>query len=795
VILNLQSLIVRRLLLLLGIVAVAFVPLTLRLFVLTVNSRSNLADARSRMERRQWLPTIRGRILDRKGRVMAEDRPAYDVAVDYRVISGEWSRTQARLTARRLAGRTWLDMSPEQKQQLADELLPGFDAHLDNAWDRLSHALGVPRAMLDEARGKVMAQVEARQRDVTAKRLEQELADAEATKEVLSPEQMRKARRRAEEPIAEKSQAHVLVARVPDAPGFAAQSLEGDTVEVVIATGGTADKLGLPSDRTEVLAAVPGLSVLDSADRTYPLERQHVSLARDTFPHAVSSTAPLDLDIDGVAIHLLGKLRDQVQGPATDSKGNVQPGDADRRRAYLEEHPDFAKAARLDDGADRGAYWNRDRVGDTGVEGRQENTLRGLRGLTLMHMDTGGRDTVSPAPGRDVHLTIDAALQARVQAVMDPRAGLAVVQAWHGSTSDYPLPLGTPLHGAAVVVDVQTGEVLAAVSTPTFSRERLLRDPDSIYKDQVARPAVNRALGAEYPPGSIVKPLILCGAVQRGVYTLDEHIACDGFLYPNNPNQLQCLIWKRFKYTHTKRLGHDPGPVEAIGVSCNIFFYTLGRRLGGEGLRAVYDEFGVTHKFGLGAGYEAPGQIGAPGRDITAFDATLMGIGQGPVTWSPLHAANAYATLARGGDWVQPRIVNDGTPPGVRSLNLDASAVDAALKGLEFVVNSPDGSGHHMTSDGESGQEPIFNAKGVRIWGKTGTAEAPDLMVDDDGDGPQPARAARIGDHSWFVVLAGADRPRFAVSVIIEYGGSGAKVSGPIANQIVHALQTEGYLP
>lgn len=794
-ILNFQSLIVKRLLLLLGIVAVSFVPLAVRLFALTVNSRENLTEARARLERRQWLPTVRGRILDRKGRVLAEDRPAYDIAVEYQVLSGEWSRSQARATARRLAGRRWLDMSPQQRQQLADELQPGFESHLDNAWDRLAHALGVPRQTLEEARSRILAQVDARQRDVSAKRLEKELAQAEASREVLTPEQMRKAQKRADEPIAEKSQAHVLVARVDDAPGFSAQSLENDTVEVVLATGGIADQLGLPSDRTEVLPAVPGLVVLDSSDRTYPLEHQRVSIARDSFPHSVSSNAPLDIDVDGVALHLLGRLRDQVHGTAVDDRGNVQPGDADRRRDFLQQNPSVSADATLEDGTDRGAYWNRDRVGDTGIEGRQENILRGLRGLALTHMDTGGKDTLPPSPGHDVQLTIDASLQARVQALMDPRAGLAVVQQWHGTTSDFPLPLGTALYGAAVVLDVENGDVLAAVSTPTYTRQQLADDPNSIYRDQVARPAINRAIGAEYPPGSIVKPMMLCGAVQHGVYTLEERIACHGYLYENNPNQLQCLIWKRYKRTHSDKFGHDLGPVEAIGVSCNIFFYTLGRRLGGDGIREVYDEFGVGHKFGLGAGYEAPGQIGAPGRGITQFDATLMGIGQGPVTWSPLHAANAYATLARGGDWISPHVVQGEAPGPARNLNLDASAVDAALKGLDYVVNNHDGSGHHMVSDNESGQEPIFNTHGVRIWGKTGTAEAPDLTVDDDGDGPQRPRAVRVGDHSWFVVLTGTDRPRYAISVIIEYGGSGAKVSGPIANQIVHALQAEGYLP
>ena len=181
---------------------------------------------------------------------------------------------------------------------------------------------------------------------------------------------------------------------------------------------------------------------------------------------------------------------------------------------------------------------------------------------------------------------------------------------------------------------------------------------------------------------------------------------------------------------------------------------------------------------------------------ITPFDATLMGIGQGPVTWSPLHAANAYATIARSGDWLPPRLVMGGEAPAPsgRDLHLDTRAVTAALAGLDYAVNNAGGSGNHMTTDEDGGLEPIFNLEGVRLWGKTGTAEAPDLMVDDDGDGPGRPRAARVGDHSWFVVRGGKDRPRYAVSVVIEYGGSGAKVSGPIVNQILHALRAEGYL-
>ena len=127
---------------------------------------------------------------------------------------------------------------------------------------------------------------------------------------------------------------------------------------------------------------------------------------------------------------------------------------------------------------------------------------------------------------------------------------------------------------------------------------------------------------------------------------------------------------------------------------------------------------------------------------------------------------------------------------------MSPSAIEAALEGLFGSVNDTRGTGCTIGFE-EAGRERIFNAPGVRVWGKTGTAEAPALMEDPDGDGPQPRRSVRSGDHAWFAVLVGPEggAPRYAVSVMIEYGGSGGRVAGPVANQIVHALIAEGYLP
>jgi cell division protein FtsI/penicillin-binding protein 2 len=144
---------------------------------------------------------------------------------------------------------------------------------------------------------------------------------------------------------------------------------------------------------------------------------------------------------------------------------------------------------------------------------------------------------------------------------------------------------------------------------------------------------------------------------------------------------------------------------------------------------------------------------------------------------------------------MKPRIDAD-LPVDARDLRLDPSAVQEAMRGLERSTNDmTSGTGARLTFDGQ--KDPIFNAPGVDVWGKTGTADAPALLVDLDGDGPGDPVIVRDGDHSWFVVLAGpkGGRPKYAIAVMMEYGGSGGRVSGPITNQIVHALVAEGYLP
>jgi penicillin-binding protein 2 len=833
----------RRLLLLLALVFTAMMPLSWRLTRLTLAKGESLRDeAEKRLVRRAWTPTVRGSILDRKGRVLAQDRPSYDVAVDYSVITGDWVLQQARRAARHQAGARWGDMSAQQREDAVARYKPAFAMHLDRGWNELAKRLGITRQDLDKRRDQIVAEVASKQDHNTVALLKKDLArqlaldadpmdaawkqasdqalasgrdahDYEAIVSLVLAAAGDKARgldalavksliKHANQPIAELKQPQVIMARVDDSAGFACRVLADLQTDLDVdedALKQNTDKKAkehAPPRAPIPVDAMPGLIVIDGGDREYPVESATVTVDTSTLPSPLRHDGVKRIFVEGLATHVLGRIRDQVHKE-----------DPQRREDYLRSSPklwlesmdeDYSDTRSYDPLRDRGGYRDGDRVGDTGVEASQENILRGLRGVQTARLDSGDRDYIAAIVGKDVKLTLDIMLQARVQAAMSPALGLAVVQEWQRNASQ-PQPIGAPamgasLNGAAVVLDIDTGDILAMVSMPSYTREQAKEAPETVYKDPLTTPYLNRAVAKPYQPGSIVKPLILNEAVQRGNFTLDQRIACTGYLFPNQPHMYRCWLYKQHNQNHSERYHHDLCGSEAIMASCNIFFFTLGKRLGPEGIIGAYREFGVGDRFNLGVGQEYAGGLGktGDGSGLSPQDAIQMGIGQGPVSWTPLHAAAAYATIARGGIRIQPRLIAGAPRPEPVDLGLDASAVAEAIEGLRRSVNDHEGTGNHLTIDDR--EEPIFNAPGVKIWGKTGTAAASPIVGDPDGEGPRGKEILEAGDHSWFVIMVGNDRPRYVISVVTDFGGSGGKVSGPIANQIIYALLAEGYL-
>ncbi|MDQ7014103.1 MAG: penicillin-binding transpeptidase domain-containing protein [Planctomycetota bacterium] len=782
-----------------------------------------LAEAERRLSRERWIPTVRGRILDRNGRILAQNRPTYEVAIDYRVLSGEWAATHARRHARRAHAKAWPILTEAQREEVVARFEPLYTRHVAAMERRVQTTLGIAPQEFADRKQRILDRVRRTAGSVAEFRLDRSKREQLERGRWLTPEIYAILQERAAAPIAAQREPHV-VGDAADDTAFALIRLQDATAQIAPPDAGRGspdagrgfpnagpDAQADPVGAAEEVPLLPGLVVRRSEERQYPYDHARVTLARDSLPTPLRSDEPVTLELEGVAAHLIGWMGSRPL-----------ESDVARRAALLEADPDFAARALVntldrqgpDARIDRGQYKDGDPVARAGVEWSREADLRGFRGLRTERLDTGQAQTIPPEPGGDVTLTLDIHLQARVQAILDPRFGLTQTQPYH-SAAPGSLPIGTPLNSAAVVIDVDSGDVLAMVTSPSFSRDDLKDNPKALFEDALNTPLVNRAIAKPYPPGSVLKALILCGAVTHGHYTLGQRIRCRGYLLPDNDKVLRCWIYREvYGYSnHSIRFGRDLDAVDALTASCNIFFYTMGRRMGASAIADTLRTFGVGTRFNLGVGAEFPGSIGTiqtvtdedgnptniytnDGAGLTEFDATIMGIGQGPIAWTPLHAANAYTTLARMGVAITPRVIDDGSAPKSRETSLDRRAIVAALEGLDGVVNNPDnGTAHHLTFD--TGREPIFNTPGVHVWGKSSTAQAPPLFLDNPARDAEGNRIPiRSGDHAWFTALVGreGERPRYAISVIVEYGGSGGRVGGPIVNQIIRALVDEGYL-
>ena len=776
---GLSSMFVRRLVLMGGLFVVATGVIVLQLGRLTsLEHDEHRAALGNKLVRTHWEPTVRGRILDRHGRVLARAVAGYRVAVAYEVLSGAWADQQGLRAARRVHADRWDELDPAARDALAADFAGVYREHAESMWPLLARELEFSEEELARLRLDIIERIERMHATIVERRRQSELRELAERGQPVTDDVLERIERLARQPIREQSSPHTLTTAVDDETAFALTRLGEESV-----------RLTLPGGNEDWVPIAPGLVVLDSGDRDYPFESVVVDVDLGTLPSPLRGEGRSLLTVEGVATHLIGWTRSQVQEQDEQTRAEAVASD-----------PRLRERVMAADGVDRGRYLAGDEVGAVGIEASQELVLRGLRGRRTLRLDSERVDIEPPVPGEDVRLTIDVMLQARVHAAMAGELGLASVQDWHGSVTQH-VPLGTTLPGAAVILDVDTGEILSMVSMPSFTRAQLQQSPERVFEDPIDAPWLNRAIARPYPPGSISKALVIAYAQKMGVLEPGERIACTGHLLPHNNTVYRCWIYRRNPgVTHSLVLGVDPDAREALMASCNIFFYELGRRLGLSRMVEVYQQFGLGERFDLGIGSEFEGAVGLGGDPtrLESQDAILLAIGQGPVIWTPLHAASAYATIARGGVRVEPTLIDDGRPPRRRSLDLPSGSIEDALAGLALAVNDPQGTGHHLSfvlPDGRTRTEPIFNAPGVRVWGKTGTAQASPLVVDPDGpEGPINPEVVRRGEHSWFVALVGRDRPRYAIAVVMEYAGSGGRVSGPICNQIIHALVAEGYL-
>jgi penicillin-binding protein 2 len=709
---------------------------------------------------KRLLPASRGRIVDRRGEVLAADRASWDVLLAYDAIAGRWATEMARRELVKELGRArWLEMSAGERAAALLERQAKFDRILDGVYARLMEAGRFDQAELDRRLDEIVARA---------------ARESNSRKEVLAERETRlfgDDARLAEidrERVAAQRGAHVVLTDVPDEVAFYFQRLAEE---------------------------LPGtIEVEPSTRRARPWDQVVFELDRSMLPSPIRSSKPASITVNGVADHILGATRAQVFPDELARRPLVDPVSGEI--------------------VDLGGYRaDRDVVGASGVERAAEQLLRGARGVIERDLERQSESRLEPTQGLDAELTIDIRLQSRIQSLFAPESRLARIEQYQrgfdpeGNPKSGPLPLGYQLDGAVVVLEIATGEILAAVSSPTLA-DGALMTPERRAQEH---PEIFRAIEGVYPPGSILKPLVLCAAAAEGLVRPAETIDCKGHFFPDRNDSARCWIYRPAEGRSTTH-----GPLDAQGAlarSCNMYFYTLAQRLGPDRLVAWLRRFGLASTLGTGLGLartdadgvrrvvgEAAGsvpsdesirQLKERGDRVSPI---LLGIGQGPMTWTPLHAANAFATIARGGRTLQPHFIRGVTLAPSVDLGIPPNAIDAVLAGLHASVNEDYGTGNHITLEGGR-HERLFDFGGsVDVWGKTGTATAPLLALDGNGDGDAETRVRT--DHAWFVGLVAEPgaRPRYAVAVLLENGGSGGKVAGPMGAAVIRALAAEGYL-
>lgn len=400
--------------------------------------------------------------------------------------------------------------------------------------------------------------------------------------------------------------------------------------------------------------------------------------------------------------------------------------------------------------ADKGYSMN-DLVGKDGVEKAFESYLRGTDGRRLITTDetgkiTGELYTREPQPGGTVALTLDIDLQADVEA--------ALAETISGMIDKDSNERG----GAAAVVSVGTGEVLALASYPTYDLSTFNEDYDELVNDQ-RLPMFNRATQGIYAPGSTFKMVTAVAALESGIITPSSIIQDRGiYTYYKDP-QPMCWIYSQTGSTHGRI-----NVSQAITDSCNYFFYEVGRLTGIRTLDSYASQFGLGQSTGIEIG-DSSGVLASPewaeshDQEWTDGQTITAAIGQSYNLFTPLQLANYVATLVSGGDHYQAHLLKnvkaydnsrllymyDDKP--MNTVEISDSTLSAVTRGM-----------HELTVSGSVAY--AFENCVVSAGAKTGSAQV----------GTDIANGV-------FVAYAPYEKPEIAVAIVIEKGGSGAALA------------------
>lgn len=397
-------------------------------------------------------------------------------------------------------------------------------------------------------------------------------------------------------------------------------------------------------------------------------------------------------------------------------------------------------------------YQIKDLVGKAGIEKSYDIYLRGEQGGMQLEVNNKGY-LIKPLGkkeaqrGKDIYLAIDIRLQAFIENLFAEKLG------------------------ACVVMNPYTGEVLALVSKPDFNpnffvaRERQLEV--AAFLNQPDRPMLNRAVSGLYPPGSVFKPVVAVAALEEKKVDPTTTFSCSG-KYNLGGSVFRC--WDED--------GHGVQDInQGLKNSCNALFYQVGRIVGVDDIALFATKFGFGAPTGIDVTEEAAGLV--PNRlwkKLSRKEAWFEGdtvnfaIGQGYLLVTPIQVVRMMSAIANGGRLVQPYIVKriegvEITAGRSQNVGVSKSTLDEVRAGLEMVVNDETGTGRRA------------RAPGLRIAGKTGTAQNP-----------------KGASHAWFSGFSPVDGPKIALVVFVENGGKGGLDAAEFSGKIFQEAANLGLL-
>lgn len=404
-------------------------------------------------------------------------------------------------------------------------------------------------------------------------------------------------------------------------------------------------------------------------------------------------------------------------------------------------------------------------IGKLGLERIYEDLLFGVPGARQVEVNARGQvlreiGKQLPTAGANFHLFLDSELQ---QLITDK--------------------LGDQ-RGGVIAIDVKTGGIVTAVSTPTFNPNLFVTGISEVdyraLQDSWQIPLFNRFLQGQYPPGSTLKPLMALAGLEANVVTPAHTIYDPGyFQLPGDKHQYR--DWK--KQGHGSQVNLN----QAIAESCDTYFYRLGYQMGVDRIAAFFSEFGIGQKTGVDLTFERGGVLptrewkkGRSGLPWFPGDTINISIGQGDMLVTPLQLAYMTSIIANRGKRIMPRMVErigdiatplQELPPLVLK---DDKNWDYVIKGMMDVVHSPRGTASHLSRNIT-----------YHMAGKTGTAQVIGIKQNEKYDAKLVALRNR--DHALFIAFAPVEDPQIAVAVIIENGEHGSSAAAPVAKALIDA--------